>query len=93
MKIGALVIDVNYPDDLLKRNRAYVVFIIDRKTDKVVNTTVVERDTLPQWFMTKKLAYEQDKYKYVIAALSVAGELLDFVEDAKTIKPVDVSVN
>lgn len=86
MRYGPLLIGVDYEDELLKRNRALVVFIISRSDNKVVKTTIVEREALPEWFVTTKRMYEQYNYRYILASTSIVGEILDLREEKESEK-------
>jgi hypothetical protein len=81
MQIGTIIIDVNYSDDLLKRNKSVVVFICQRSDNKVIKTTVVEREALPDWFKKTTISYAQHTYRYILAGANIIGEMLALVEE------------
>lgn len=79
MAYGAVVIDTNYDDDLLPRNRVLACFIVEKTSKKIVNSSFVERRVLGDWYCDKVAHFPVEHFKYLISAISIVGEILSIV--------------
>lgn len=73
--IKALYIDPRFTAKLADRNGDFVGFVIERSTDKVILTSVVERSSLSGWYELKGEQYPKDKYDLVFGSISIIGTL------------------
>lgn len=76
-----LVLDPNYDDSLLPKNKAMTVFVISRSNQEIVKTTVVERGALPDWYSGIVKAYPSSLYMIVACNISIAGTILGFATE------------
>ena len=75
------LIDPNYDDSLLPKNKAMTVFVISKSNQEIIKTTVVERGALPQWYSNIIQAYPSSLYMVVACNLSIAGTILGFATE------------
>lgn len=76
-----LILDPNYDDSLLPKNKAMTVFVISKSNQEIVKTTVVERGALPDWYSGIVKAYPSSLYMIVACNISVAGTIVGFATE------------
>lgn len=76
-----LVLDPNYDNSLLPKNKAMTVFVISKSNQEIVKTTVVERGALPEWYSNIVKAYPSSLYMVVACNISVAGTIVGFATE------------
>jgi hypothetical protein len=84
MKFGPIVIGVDYPPDLLSRNTCLVCFVLKKKTNEVVATSIVERDSLHVWYDDKRSKFAPDDHLFILSTTSVVGVVVDMLEVEET---------
>lgn len=76
MTYEILYISPNYPDELTQHNRTLVGLVVDDK-NKIVNQSFIKREALPDWFQMKRTVFSPLKHRFILAAISITGEVFD----------------
>ncbi len=77
MKIGAVLINVEVPTELLPRSLALVCCVVRRSDKKVIDVAVVERPSLHHWFEGRRNRFSVIDNMFIVSATSVLGEVID----------------
>ena len=78
-------INSSYPRSLDKLSRDYVLYIVRKSDEKVIQVSVVTRAAMSDWWLKMTTKYPKDDYAFVLASISVIGEMYELdLENEKT---------
>jgi hypothetical protein len=73
---ACILIIPDYPQNLAKNNTNLVGYVIDTN-DKVVNTAIITRDALPNWFESRRCLFSPLKHRFLVGSIALVGEVVD----------------
>jgi CRISPR/Cas system-associated endonuclease Cas3-HD len=76
MPFQMILINPNYSQELTIHNRTLVGLVINQN-NKIVDQSFMKREALPEWFEKKRAVYSAISHKFLIAAMSISGEVID----------------
>lgn len=74
-RIETLYLNPNYKAALGSHNLDKVCYVIEKATNKTVDVAIVKRSSLANWYEQRRAKYPEDKHVYVLAGVSIIGEI------------------
>jgi len=85
--VKILLIDPNYPTELLRFNRDCVVLVVSRESKEVVRCKITVRERLFEMFEVLRREFNPVSHYFVMAGVCVTGELIDEMDKPLLTQP------
>lgn len=84
-KIESLWLNPGYDNSLAEHNLDIVGYVVEKITNKVVDTAVVKRSSLASWYENRRAKFVESRFTFLIASLSIIGEIngVQFVDSSE----------
>ncbi len=82
--LKALAVSLNVPSEAEDHNEDLVGYVISKYPRKVVKVSVITRDVVDSWYTNVVKTYPQTKFTFLIATVSVVGEITGLTEIEKS---------